>query len=57
MLEPSALSLLPPLVVVILAVVLRRPILSLLIGALVGLIMADPSQVLANFASTTQSNE
>lgn len=53
MLEPSALSLLPPAVVVVLAVVLRRPILSLLIGALVGLVIADPAQVLANFASTS----
>ena len=53
MLEPSALSLLPPLVVVVLAVVLRRPILSLLIGALVGLFIADPAQVLTNFASTS----
>ncbi|MBH0001571.1 Na+/H+ antiporter NhaC family protein [Pseudoalteromonas sp. SWYJZ12] len=53
MLEPSALSLLPPLVVVVLAVVLRRPILSLLIGALVGLVIADPAQVLTNFASTS----
>ena len=52
MLEPSALTLLPPAVVVVLAVVLRRPILSLLIGALVGLVLADPSKVLSNFAST-----
>ena len=53
MLEPSALTLLPPAVVVVLAVVLRRPILSLLIGALVGLVLADPSKVLSNFASTS----
>ena len=53
MLEPSALSLLPPAVVVVLAVILRRPIMSLLIGALVGLIIADPSQVLSGFASTS----
>lgn len=53
MLEPSALTLLPPAVVVVLAVVLRRPILSLLIGALVGFVLADPSKVLSNFASTS----
>ncbi|ADT70456.1 Na+/H+ antiporter NhaC family protein [Pseudoalteromonas sp. SM9913] len=53
MLEPSALTLLPPAVVVVLAVVLRRPILSLLIGALVGLVLADPSKVLSNFANTS----
>jgi tetracycline resistance efflux pump len=53
MLEPSALSLVPPLVVVILAVISRRPILSLLIGALVGLLMADPAQLLTNFATTS----
>lgn len=53
MLEPSALSLLPPAVVVVLAVVLRRPILSLLIGALVGLLIADPKQILTSFASTS----
>ena len=53
MLEPSALSLLPPAVVVVLAVVLRRPILSILIGALVGLLIADPKQILTSFASTS----
>ncbi len=48
--EPSALSLLPPVLVVVLAVFLRRPILSLLIGALFGLAMLGPTAVLANFA-------
>ena len=48
--EPSALSLLPPILVVVLAVFLRRPILSLLIGALFGLAMLGPTTVLSNFA-------
>ncbi|MBE0456007.1 MAG: Na+/H+ antiporter NhaC family protein [Pseudoalteromonas prydzensis] len=53
MLEPSALSLVPPIVVVILAIVLRRPILSLLIGALVGLAMLNPVEMLSNFAAAS----
>ncbi|WKD25879.1 sodium:proton antiporter [Pseudoalteromonas sp. KG3] len=53
MLEPSALSLVPPIVVVILAIVLRRPILSLLIGALVGLAMLNPVDMLSNFAAAS----
>ncbi|MEH6395906.1 Na+/H+ antiporter NhaC family protein [Pseudoalteromonas sp.] len=53
MLEPSALSLVPPIVVVILAIVLRRPILSLLIGALVGLAMLNPAAMLSNFAAAS----
>lgn len=53
MFEPSALSLLPPAVVVVLAVVLRRPILSLLIGALVGLLLVNPTKILTNFATTS----
>lgn len=53
MLEPSALSLVPPFVVVVLAIVLRRPILSLLVGALVGLAMLNPVEVLSNFAAAS----
>ena len=53
MLEPSALSLVPPVVVVVLAIVLRRPILSLLIGALVGLAMLNPVEMLSNFAAAS----
>ncbi|CAM3752794.1 MULTISPECIES: Na+/H+ antiporter NhaC family protein [Pseudoalteromonas] len=53
MLEPSALSLVPPIVVVVLAIVLRRPILSLLIGALVGLAMLNPVEMLSNFAAAS----
>ncbi|MEM5551539.1 Na+/H+ antiporter NhaC family protein [Pseudoalteromonas neustonica] len=53
MLEPSALSLVPPIVVVILAIILRRPILSLLMGSLVGLAMLDPVAMLSNFAAAS----
>jgi len=51
--EPTALSLIPPLVVLVLAVWLRRPILSLIIGAVTGFLLLDPTQVLNNFASTS----
>ncbi|WP_299011057.1 Na+/H+ antiporter NhaC family protein [uncultured Shewanella sp.] len=48
--EPSALSLIPPVVVIVLAIGLRRPILSLIIGSVVGLLFIDPSEVLVNFS-------
>lgn len=48
--EPTALSLIPPAVVLTLAIWLRRPILSLVIGALVGLLLVDPKAILNNFA-------
>ena len=51
--EPTALSLIPPLVVLVLAIWLRRPILSLIIGAVTGFLLLDPTQVLNNFASTS----
>ncbi|ABS08279.1 Na+/H+ antiporter NhaC family protein [Shewanella baltica] len=51
--EPTALSLIPPLVVLVLAIWLRRPILSLIIGAVTGFLLLDPSQVLNNFASVS----
>ncbi|MCS6175820.1 Na+/H+ antiporter NhaC family protein [Shewanella baltica] len=51
--EPTALSLIPPLVVLVLAIWLRRPILSLIIGAVTGFLLIDPSQVLNNFASVS----
>ncbi|ABM24963.1 MULTISPECIES: Na+/H+ antiporter NhaC family protein [Shewanella] len=51
--EPTALSLIPPLVVLVLAIWLRRPILSLIIGAVSGLLLLDPSEVLNNFASAS----
>ncbi|MGS0730588.1 Na+/H+ antiporter NhaC family protein, partial [Shewanella sp. 0m-11] len=53
--EPTALSLIPPVVVLVLAIVLRRPILSLIIGALVGLAMYEPQNLLTNFADTSLS--
>ena len=53
--EPTALSLIPPAVVLVLAIVLRRPILSLIIGALVGLAMYDSANMLTNFADTSLS--
>lgn len=43
--EPTALSLIPPAVVLVLAIWLRRPILSLLLGAAVGLLMLTPSPI------------
>ncbi|MCL1038153.1 sodium:proton antiporter [Shewanella corallii] len=48
--EPTALSLIPPAVVLTLAIWLRRPILSLVIGALVGLLLVDPKAILNNFS-------
>ncbi len=53
--EPTALSLIPPAVVLVLAIWLRRPILSLVIGALVGLIMYQPNDVLGNFSDISLS--
>ncbi|MCE9687670.1 sodium:proton antiporter [Shewanella sp. AS16] len=51
--EATALSLVPPLVVLVLAIWLRRPILSLIIGAIAGLLLLDASQVLNNFAAAS----
>ncbi|WP_335902532.1 Na+/H+ antiporter NhaC family protein [Shewanella algae] len=48
--EPTALSLVPPIVVLVLAIWLRRPILALIIGSVSGLLLLDPSQVLNSFA-------
>lgn len=48
--EPTALSLVPPIVVLVLAIWLRRPILALIIGAVSGLLLLEPSQVLNSFA-------
>ncbi|MCG9754830.1 sodium:proton antiporter [Shewanella insulae] len=53
--DATALSLIPPVVVLVLAVWLRRPILSLVIGALVGLVLYQPDQVLSNFADISLS--
>ncbi|WP_299495581.1 Na+/H+ antiporter NhaC family protein [uncultured Shewanella sp.] len=48
--EPSVISLIPPVVVIVLAIWLRRPILSLVIGSIIGLLLIEPSQVLVNFS-------
>ncbi|RYV01623.1 sodium:proton antiporter [Shewanella sp. OPT22] len=43
MTEPSAISMIPPVVVLVLAIWLRRPILSLIIGSISGLILLKPN--------------
>ena len=48
--EPTALSLLPPVVVLVLAIFLRRPILALVLGALSGLLLLGPQAALGGFA-------
>ena len=48
--SPSALSLIPPIVVMAVAIWLKRPILALVVGAVVGLLMLDPRQSLNNFS-------
>lgn len=53
--EPSALSLIPPALVLLLAVCLRRPILALVLGAITGLILFDPAAVLNNFSQIALS--
>ncbi|MDE3271872.1 Na+/H+ antiporter NhaC family protein [Pseudoalteromonas sp. G4] len=47
------MSLIPPIVVLTLAVILRRPILALVIGALVGLALVDYTTILGNFAEAS----
>ena len=49
--EPTALSLIPPAVVLILAIMLRRPILALVLGAISGLLLLSPSEALNNFSA------
>lgn len=51
--EPSIISLIPPIVVLTLTVVLRRPILALVLGALVGLALLDFTTILSNFAEAS----
>jgi tetracycline resistance efflux pump len=48
--EPTALSLIPPVVVLLLAIWLRRPILSLVVGAGTGLLLLSPTAALSSFA-------
>ncbi|MFQ6370952.1 Na+/H+ antiporter NhaC family protein [Shewanella sp. YIC-542] len=53
--EPTALSLIPPIVVLVFAIWLRRPILALIIGAVTGLLLLEPGEVLNNFAEVSLS--
>lgn len=53
MTEPSVISVIPPIVVLTLAIVLRRPILALVIGAIVGLALVDYTSILGNFADAS----
>lgn len=48
--SPSALSLIPPVVVMAVAIWLKRPILALVVGAVVGLLMLSPINSLTSFA-------
>lgn len=48
--SPSALSLIPPVVVMAVAIWLKRPILALIVGAVVGLLMLSPTESLTNFS-------
>lgn len=50
---PSALSLIPPIVVLAIAIWLKRPILALIMGAVVGLLLVSPAGALDNFAETS----
>ncbi|MGB0895282.1 MAG: Na+/H+ antiporter NhaC family protein [Parashewanella sp.] len=57
MTEPSAWSLIPPCIVLILAIWLRMPILALIVGAISGLIILtpNPETILTNFADISLS--
>lgn len=48
--EPTALSLIPPAIVLTLAIWLRRPILSLIVGAVSGLLLLSPANALTGFS-------
>jgi Na+/H+ antiporter NhaC len=50
---PSAISLIPPVVVLAIAIWLKRPILALVIGAIAGLLLLSPVGALGNFAETS----
>ena len=52
---PTAMSLIPPLVVLALAIWLKRPIMALIVGAAVGLLLYAPQDALTNFADTSLS--
>ena len=51
--SPSAISLIPPIVVLAIAIWLKRPILALVMGAIAGLLMLSPAGALSNFADTS----
>jgi tetracycline resistance efflux pump len=51
--DPTAFSLVPPVVVLTLAIWLRLPILSLISGSIVGLLMLDHNTALENFATVS----
>jgi tetracycline resistance efflux pump len=50
---PSAMSIVPPIVVLAVAIWLKRPILALVMGAIAGLLLLSPMGALGNFASTS----
>lgn len=50
---PSAISLIPPIVVLAIAIWLKRPILALVMGAIAGLLLLSPTGALTNFADTS----
>ena len=57
MTEPSAISLIPPVVVLVLAIWLRRPILALFFGSISGLMLLTPNveSVLGKFSEISLS--
>ena len=57
MTEASAISMIPPVVVLVLAIFLRRPILALIIGSISGLLLLKPNleSVLSQFSSISLS--
>lgn len=48
--SPSALSLIPPIVVMAVAIWLKRPILALVVGAVAGLLLLSPTEALTSFS-------
>jgi len=50
------LSLVPAVIVLILAIVTRRPLESLIAGSIVGLVMIDPSNFIFSFTELAQKN-
>ncbi len=57
MTEPSAISLIPPVAVLVLAIWLRRPVLALIIGSISGLFLLKPGleSVLSKFSDISLS--